>query len=215
MKARVLRIRPLLTAENQTLTRVHSGAVTLVAVLFAGAATLGGAQASADPASPDPLADVPPPPAVAVVPSSPPATAKSTDGWTLAISANSESLTPVPPLEPALATRDFIVSGLFIGTLRGPSQKTTPTPSGSFEVGYQIQCVPSGMLAALKPAVTEVQVLKEDFEGADPSAAVSAFRVQVDCMGPALIRSYAILTRTTNGTDAVVAYYGVSTPAQV
>jgi hypothetical protein len=213
MKTRVLRKRPLLTAENQTLTRMQSGAVTLVAVLFAGAATLGGAQASADPASPDPLADVPPPPAVVVVPSSPPATGKSADGWTLVLSANSESLTPVPPPEPALATRDFIVGGLFTGTLRGPSQKTTPTPLGSLEVGYQIQCVPSGMLAALKPAVTEIQVIKEDFEGADPSAAVSAFRVQVDCMGPALIRSYAILTRTTNGTDAVVAYYGVSTPA--
>jgi hypothetical protein len=123
MKTRVLRKRPLLTAENQTLTRMQSGAVTLVAVLFAGAATLGGAQASADPASPDPLADVPPPPAVVVVPSSPPATGKSADGWTLVLSANSESLTPVPSPEPALATRDFIVGGLFTGTLRGPARK--------------------------------------------------------------------------------------------
>jgi hypothetical protein len=68
------------------------------------------------------------------------------------------------------------------------------------------------LAAALKPAVTQVQVLKQDYKRADPSATVTAFRVQVDCLGPALIRSYAILTRTTYGTNAVVAYYGVSTP---
>ena len=214
MKTRVSRRRPLSTADdNQTPTRVHCGALALVSALCASTATLGAVPASADPASPDPLAEVPPPPAVVTVSSSPPATGRSADGWTLTLSANSESLTPAAPLDPALATRDFIVGGLFNATLRGPNQKATPTPMGTFEVGYQIQCVPSGMLAAaLKPAVTQVQVFKEDFTGADPSAAVTAFRVQVDCLGPALIRSYAILTRTTNTIDAVVAYYGVSTP---
>jgi MspA len=205
----------LLTAEdNLTPTRVRCGALALAAALFTAAAALGSGPAPADPASSDPLADVPPPPP-AIVPgaSSPPATGTSADGWTLTLSANSESMTPAAPLDLTLATRDFIVGGLFNGTLRGPNQKTTPTPSGTLEVGYQIQCVPSGMLAAaLKPAVTQVQVLKQDYKRADPSATVTAFRVQVDCLGPALIRSYAILTRTTYGTNAVVAYYGVSTP---
>jgi hypothetical protein len=205
MKTYLPRRRPLSTADY---TR------GLVAALFTAGAVLGAAPASADPASPDQLEDMSAPPAVIAVPSSPPATGKSADGWTLSLSANSESLTPVPPVDPALATRDFIVGGLFNGTLRGPGQRTTPTPSGTLEVGYQILCVPSGMLSALKPAATDVKVLKEDFTGANPSAAVTAFRVQVDCMGPAVIRSYAVLTRTTNGTDAVVAYYGVSMPAQ-
>jgi MspA len=194
--------------------RVVPVALALVAALFTGAAMLDTARAWADPATPDPLGDVPPPPPAEIfVPSSPPATAKSADGWTLALSANSETRTPAPPLDPAVPSRDFIVNGLFNGTLRGPNGGSTPTPSGILEVGYQIQCVPSGLLAALKPSVVDVQVLKEEFKGADPSAAVTAFRVQVDCLGPALIRSYAVLTRVTNTTDAVVAYYGASTPA--
>jgi hypothetical protein len=222
MTTRVLKRQPLSTTENNrmpnqmrcgTLVRFTT-LLACAATLFTGAATHGATPASADPASPDPLTDVSPAPAVVGVPSSPPATGRSADGWTLTLSADSESMTPAAPLDPALATRDFIVGGLFNATLRGPNPRTTPTPAGSFEVGYQIQCVPSGMLAAaLKPAVTQVQVLKQDYKGADPSATVTAFRVQVDCLGPALIRSYAILTRSTNGSDTVVAYYGVSTPA--
>lgn len=187
----------------------------LVVALFTGAAMLGAGRAWAEPAAPDPLGDVPPPPPAEIwVPSAPPATAKSADEWTLALSANSETRTPAPPLDPAVPSRDYVVNGLFNGTLRGPNQGTTPTPSGILEVGYQVQCVPSGLLAAAaKPGVVDIQVLKEEFKGADPSAAITAFRVQVDCLGPAFIRSYAILTRVTNTTDAVVAYYGVSTPA--
>ncbi len=64
----------------------------------------------------------------------------------------------------------------------------------------------------MKPSVVHVKVLEDDFKGADPSAAITDFRVQVDCMGQAFIRSYAVLTRTTNVTDSVVAYYGVPTP---
>jgi hypothetical protein len=180
-----------------------------VAALFTAATMAAGAHAWANPGAEVP----PPPPATAFVPSSPPATAKSADGWTLALSANGETRTPAPPLDPAVPSRDFIVGGLFNGTLRGPNGAKSPTQSGILEVGYQIQCVPAGMLAALKPAVVDVPVLKEEFTGANPSAAVTAFRVQVDCMGPAAIRSYAILTRTTNAADAVVAYYGISTPA--
>jgi hypothetical protein len=180
MKTRLRRKRPLSAAQNhRTLTRMRCG--VLLATLFAGASALGAAPALADPPGPDPVVDAPPsPPPVVSVPSSPPATGRSADGWTLTLSANSETLTPAVPLDPALATREFIAGGLFNGTLPGPHQNTAPTPSGTFEVGYQVQCVPTGMLAALKPAITQVKVLKEDFTGADPSAAVTAFRVQVD-----------------------------------
>lgn len=189
-----------------TRPRIRRGWLNALSVALAGATLVAPAPAMAEP-----VADAPPPPPAAVpVPSAEPATGKSADGWTLAVSANSETLTPVPPLTPELATRDFVVSGLFNGTLRSPNGGTAPTPSGTLEVGYQIQCVPSGMLAALKPAVTNVQVSKEEFQSANPSAVVSDYRIQVDCMGPALVRSYAILTRSTHSNDAVVAYYGIS-----
>jgi MspA len=117
-------------------------------------------------------------------------------------------VTPVVPVDPKPARREYIVGGQFNGTVRG-----TSAASGTLEVGYQVECVPNGMLAAFKRAVTQVQVLKEDLRGASPSAAVTGYHVVVDCMGPAVIRSYAILTCTTNGNDAVVAYYCVPTPA--
>jgi hypothetical protein len=184
----------------------------LLATPLTALAMLGTApQASAEPNA---AVEPPPPPAVVPVPSAPPATGQSADGWTLALSANSETRTPAPSPDPAVPSRDFIVNGLFNGTLRGPNQATTPTPSGHLEVGYQVQCIPSGLLAAAaKPAVTTIPVVKEKFAGANPAAAMTAFRVQVDCLGPATIRSYAILTRVTNASNAVVAYYGVSTPA--
>lgn len=186
--------------------------VALAAALFTGATITGGARAGAD--SADPIVDVPlPPPAVLPVPSAPPASAKSADGWTLAVSANSETLTPAPSPIPDAPPREFIVNGLFNGTLRGPRQATTPTPTGTIEAGYQIQCVPHGMMAgmmgAMKPNPVNVKVLSEDFKSADVSAAITDFRIQLDCMGQSFIRSYAILTRTTNTTNSVVAYYGV------
>jgi hypothetical protein len=114
-----------------------------------GASTLGLAPAWADPA--DGAMGAPPvPPGPVFVPSSPPATAKSTDGWTLTLSASGESQTPSSP-----QARDFIVGGLFNGTLRGPRQATTPTPSGTIEVGYQIECF-GAMMAASKPNVVNV-----------------------------------------------------------
>lgn len=189
--------------------------LALVVALFTGAVMIGAPRAWADSANSDPLVDVPPPPLVEVsVPSSPPATATSTDGWTMTLSANSETQTPVPSIDPAVPSHDYLVGGVFNATLRAPKPETAPTPSGTLEVGYQIQCVGGGLLAALKPGVVKVQVLKHEFKGADPAAVVTAFRVQVDCLSHAMIRSYAILTRGSNATDAVVAYYGVSMPTE-
>lgn len=200
------------TTATSTIASVRRrAAASVTAVLFAGVAALGAAPlATADP-MPEPVAETAPAGPVPV-PSAEPVSAISADGWTLAISANSETLTPATPPTPELATNDFIVSGLFNATLRNAHGGTGPTPSGTFEVGYQVQCVPAGMLAAMKPAVTTIEVVKEEFSGANPTASVSDYRIQVDCLGPALIRSYAILTRTTNTTDTVVAYYGVSNP---
>jgi hypothetical protein len=161
-----------------------------------------------------PLVDVSPPaPADVWVASSPPATATSTDGWTMTLSANNETQTPAPPLDPAVPSQDYIVGGVFSASLRAPDPKTTTPPSGTLEVGYQIQCVGGGLLATLKPGIVKIQVLKQEFTGFNPAAVVTAFRVQVDCVDQAMIRSYAILTRSANAAGAVVAYYGVSVPA--
>ena len=42
---------------------------------------------------------------------------------------------------------------------------------------------------------------------------VTAFRVRVDCVDKEMIRSYATLTRSAEAAGAVVAYCGVSVPA--
>jgi hypothetical protein len=194
---------------------VHSAAgrigVAVVALLTCALIT------DAVPASADsgPLVDVSPPaPADVWVPSSPPATATSTDGWTMTLSANNETQTPAPPLDPAEPSQDYIVGGVFSASLRAPDPETAPPPpSGTLEVGYQIQCVGGGLLATLKPNIVKIQVLKQEFTGFNPAAVVTAFRVQVDCVDQAMIRSYAILTRSANAAGAVVAYYGVSVPA--
>ena len=167
-------------------------------------------------ADPDPLVDVSSP-ALGVevrVPSSPPATATATDGWTMTLSADNETQTPAPPLDPAEPSHDYIVGGVFTASLRAPDPETASPPSGIIEVGYQIQCVGGGLMADLKPSIVKVQVLKQEFKGFNPAAVVTAFRVQVDCVDKAMIRSYAILTRSADAAGAVVAYYGVSVPAE-
>ncbi|MGV0835111.1 MspA family porin [Mycolicibacterium thermoresistibile] len=193
--------------------RRASGAAALSAAMLAGATVLGGAAiASADPAVQSQAEPPPVQPGPIPVPSAPPVSAATTDGWTLALSANSETLTPAPPLNPEVPSRDFIVSGLFNGTLRNASGGTSPTPSGTLEAGYQVQCVGGGMMAMMKPAVVNVEVVKEEFTGADPSVAINDYRIQTDCAGDTFIRPYAILTRTTSAADSVVAYYGISHP---
>jgi hypothetical protein len=69
------------------------------------------------------------------VPSSDPATLTTPDGWTLALGAKDESQVPVAPLTTALSSREYLSSGTFVGSLRGPGQ-----PHGVLEVGYQIGC---------------------------------------------------------------------------
>jgi len=70
--------------------------------------------------------------------SSPPATTKSPDGWTLTVAAKDEFQRPVAPLTTAISTREYEVSGVFNGTLAGGGGGEIPT--GVFEVGYQIGC---------------------------------------------------------------------------
>jgi hypothetical protein len=72
------------------------------------------------------------------VESSPPATTKSPDGWTLTVSAKDETQRVIQPLTTAISTREYEVGGVFNAKMEGPDE--ADPPEGTFEVGYQIGC---------------------------------------------------------------------------
>ena len=87
-------------------------------------------------ADPDPApAQATPPAADAQVPSADPAIVTTPDGWRLALGAKDEMQAPVAPLTTALSSREYLSSGIFVGSLTGPEQ-----PRGELEVGYEIGC---------------------------------------------------------------------------
>lgn len=92
------------------------------------------APANADPDT-EPAASEAVPPDDARVPSSDPATVTTPDGWLLTLGARDEMQVSVPPLTTALSSREYLASGTFIGSLRGPEE-----PRGILEVGYEIGC---------------------------------------------------------------------------
>lgn len=75
---------------------------------------------------------------VDLVESSPPATTKSPDGWTLTVSAKDETQRVIQPLTTAISTREYEVGGVFNAKMEGPEE--ADPPEGTFEVGYQIGC---------------------------------------------------------------------------
>jgi hypothetical protein len=91
----------------------------------------------APPEGAPPPEGVPPEGPVDLVESSPPATTKSPDGWTLTVSAKDETQRVIQPLTTAVSTREYEVGGLFNAKMEGPDEET---PEGTFEVGYQIGC---------------------------------------------------------------------------
>ena len=96
------------------------------------------ALADPGPGEPDMAAPVvaaaPAPVADSRVASSPPSTS-TLEGVTLTISAKEETQTAVAPLTTAVSTREYVVGGVFTGSITGSA-----APEGIFEVGYQIGC---------------------------------------------------------------------------
>lgn len=110
--------------------------------------------------------------------------------------SNGVSLTGTAGLSPSLGVLGLDAAGpIEIGVL--------PT------VGANIG---GGITVGLKPGlVNVVPVTKKEFTGADPWVKVSNFRVRIDgCVGESFIRSYAFLTRSTDMSEAVLAWYGVT-----
>ena len=64
----------------------------------------------------------------------------------------------------------------------------------------------------LKPGtVNIVPVGKKSFKGTNPRVSITVFRIKIDgCAGQSFIRSYATLTSSTDNTDDVVTYLGVT-----
>ena len=71
------------------------------------------------------------------MPSSPPNSTTSPDGWTLTISGKDETQVPIAPLTTAISTREYEVGGVYNGSMTGGGDET---PKGILEVGYQIGC---------------------------------------------------------------------------
>lgn len=114
------------------------------AMTFAALVALAG-PASADPSDPagpeiQPVAaaaDAVPPVDDGKVASNPPITDKSPDGWIMTVGGKDEVQRPIAPLTTAISTREYQVSGNFIGSLKGPGGGPA---KGVLEVGYQIGC---------------------------------------------------------------------------
>jgi len=70
--------------------------------------------------------------------------------------------------------------------------------------------VTGGVAVGLKPGIVNmVPVTEKKFKGSDPWVLVSNFQVKIDgCVGQSYIRSFAFLTRSTDESDSVLAYYG-------
>lgn len=69
-----------------------------------------------------------------------------------------------------------------------------------------------GVTVGLKPGlINTVPVSKKEFKGDKPWIMVDGFRIKIDgCVGESFIRSYAFLTRSTEMSDAVSAWYGIT-----
>jgi len=70
----------------------------------------------------------------------------------------------------------------------------------------------SGLTINLKPgAVNVVQIGKKAFKGTTSHVNVNHLRIKIDgCAGQSFIRSYATFTSSTDNTDDVVSYVGVT-----
>ncbi|MGO8768682.1 MAG: MspA family porin [Mycobacterium sp.] len=105
----------------------------VLAVCFAMSVTTAPSTAADPDAEPAAAATAPPPDGR--VPSADPAILNTPDGWILGLGAKDEMQVPTAPLTTAVSSREYLASGTFVGSLRGPGQ-----PRGVLEVGYEIGC---------------------------------------------------------------------------
>jgi hypothetical protein len=96
-----------------------------------------------------------------------------------------------------------------IGSLGFTPGIKVPLVSGNITGAYSI----TGQIKVdLKPGVVNiVPVDKKSFKGTVPRVTITGFRVKIDgCAGQSFIRSYATLTASTDNTDDVITYLGIT-----
>ncbi|KUH86101.1 MULTISPECIES: MspA family porin [unclassified Mycobacterium] len=180
---------------------------------------------------------VPPPPPGGAVPSGPTGTLDTPDGWHVEVSARDETQLPVAPLTTAVSSREYLVGGTFVGKVTGSG--ATELKGGTLVAGYQIGCgiladeigiEPEGAIGVALPVpaidaeiglggaidllpgeVTVVDVAEKEFEGTETRVTITGLRVKFDrCAGQSFIRSFATLSVSTEDTEDVITYLGVT-----
>lgn len=194
-----------------------------------------GVQAATDVAA----LSAPPPPEGAVA-SELPGTVVTPDGWELTVAGQDEAQVAVAPLTTALSSREYLVAGTFTGSIKGAGSTSLKggTLEVGYQIGcgISLNVVKLNGSIGLQPAVgptglgntnipvtaqieifpqpgevISVQVTQKEFSGAAPRVTVKDVHVKIDgCMGQSFMRSYAVLTSSTENADDIVAYYGVT-----
>ena len=182
----------------------------------------------------------PPPPGVGAVPSSAPGILDTPDGWHLSVVGSNETQLPVAPLTTAITSREYWVAGTFTGSITGGGKTKLAggtleageqigcgiindeeeiNPGASINPGLSLIGLPTFGLGAslqgkiyLKPGtVTTVAINKKSFKGTTARVSITGVRIKTDyCAGQSFIRSYATLTSSTDNTDDVITYLGVT-----
>ena len=174
------------------------------------------------------------------VPSAPPGVLDTPDGWHLEVIGANETQLPVAPLTTAISSREYLIAGTFTGKITGGgktkltggsieageqigcgiiSDETEINPGASITPGLSAIGLPSVSAGIslqgkvyLKPGtVTTVAIDKKSFKGTTTRVTITGVRVKTDqCAGQSFIRSYATLTSSTDNTDDVITYLGVT-----
>ena len=174
------------------------------------------------------------------VPSAAPGILDTPDGWHIEVSGSNETQLPVAPLTTAISSREYLIAGTFTGKITGGgktklaggtleageqigcgiiSDEVEINPGASINPGISAIGLPSVSAGVslqgkvyLKPGtVTTVAIDKKSFKGTTARVSITGVRIKTDqCAGQSFIRSYATLTSSTDNTDDVVTYLGVT-----
>ncbi|MBA0048677.1 MspA family porin [Mycobacterium sp. NPDC050853] len=175
-----------------------------------------------------------------IVASEEPSTAKTPDGWVLTLAAEEETQLPIPPLTTAVSSREYLTGGTFTGSVKGSGSTKLKggTVEAGYQIGCGIELNSVRLTGSVglsssigqsglgnismpfvgnievrpKPGeVINVSVTKKKFKGTESRVTLKDVHIKIDgCVGQSFLRSYAVLTSSTTGTQDIVAYYGVT-----
>lgn len=181
-----------------------------------------------------------PPPPGAAVPSGPAGVLETPDGWRIEVVGSEESQQAVAPLTTAVSSREYLFGGTYTGTITGEGSTTLTggtlevgaqigcgiisdeqevNPGAGFTPALPFGDDPTLALSVtlqgkvyLSPGtVTTVPINKKAFKGKSTRVSIDGVRIRTDqCAGQSFIRSYATLTSSSENTDDVITYLGVT-----